>query len=342
MSKIVSLQLLRGVAATTVAGFHLCAAAIENNHDPGFFRVFSGGEIGVDIFFVISGFIIFYASQGRSDLTAWQFLQARFWRIIPPYWAILSLYILAAIALSLISAEVDTTLTWRSLIVSYLMLPYPDHIIIIAWTLALEVLFYLLFALSFFGGSARRLFIALGLWVIASQLALHFGHALPIWSVIPLHSAVMEFMFGALIGYAFCNAPERLRRVRLPAVLLGGGAVSAYMVGYHIETSPWGREISAGVPSALLVLGALGFTLDRKPVLETWGESSYILYLFHLLYFATFGTLVRIWLGVDVYASQVWMLFMLITVLVICYGATINLERPYQRWYRRFLPKKLS
>jgi exopolysaccharide production protein ExoZ len=83
MSRIVSLQILRGFAATSVVGFHLNAAAIAEGFDPGLFRYFAGGEIGVDIFFVISGFIIYYISQRRPGMTRKAFLQARFGGFYP-------------------------------------------------------------------------------------------------------------------------------------------------------------------------------------------------------------------------------------------------------------------
>ncbi|TYO85460.1 acyltransferase family protein [Oceanicella actignis] len=138
MGKIVSLQILRGVAATLVAGFHLFAAAEAEGADPGLFRLFSGGEIGVDVFFVISGFIIFHISRNRPGMTRSAFLQSRFWRILPPYWAILSLYILAALGLAALLGDRGKLPDGSSLLISYLLLPHPDQVIVIAWTLSLE------------------------------------------------------------------------------------------------------------------------------------------------------------------------------------------------------------
>lgn len=61
------LQMLRGVAATLVVLFHLQAASVAEGHDPGVLRWFLGGEVGVDVFFVLSGFVIFHAMLGRTD-----------------------------------------------------------------------------------------------------------------------------------------------------------------------------------------------------------------------------------------------------------------------------------
>ncbi len=78
------LQMLRGVAATLVVLFHLQAAAVFEGHDPGIMAWFKGGEVGVDVFFVLSGFVIFHAMEGRRDRGAAWFLRQRFWRIVPP------------------------------------------------------------------------------------------------------------------------------------------------------------------------------------------------------------------------------------------------------------------
>jgi len=111
--------------------------------------------------------------------------------------------------------------------------------------------------------------------------------------------------------------------------------VGIYLVSGGFEIAPFGREIAAGVPSALLVLGALGFTLSKNDLIETWGESSYILYLLHLLYFSVAGTVYRLATGDSIYHSQLWMAFLLASVTALSYILTVRLERPYQEWVRR-------
>jgi exopolysaccharide production protein ExoZ len=335
MSRIVSLQILRGFAATAVVGFHLNVVAIAEGFDPGLFRYFAGGEIGVDIFFVISGFIIYYIAQGRPGMTRKAFLQARFWRLLPPYWAILTLYVCAALALAIVFGDHSNVPSMGQLVVSYLLLPYPDMVIVIAWTLSMEFLFYGLFAVAYFGGGARRLVISMILWTVASQIFLHFVVQKPTWLLMLLHSAVLEFLFGVLIAIYYVARSGAAPRFYLPAFVLGSALVGAHLVtaGGHIPL--FGREIEAGIPAAFLVYGMLGFAWKRVDILETWGESSYILYLFHILYFSVVGKAVQILTGINVYGSQLYMLLMLISVVMICYVATVRLERPYQRWYQK-------
>jgi exopolysaccharide production protein ExoZ len=336
VSKIVSVQILRGVAATLVAGFHLYAGALSEGTDPGFFRVFSGGAIGVDIFFVISGFIILYVSQNRPDMTRYDFVRSRFWRIFPPYWAILSLYIFAAIALAVILGDSTGIPELSSVFVSYLLIPYPDHIIILAWTLSLEILFYIVFAIFYYWGGASKLLAVMILWVAATQFFVFFVVEKPTWLLFPLHTAVLEFLFGILMAMYFCSRKGKKLPFHLPAFLIGLISVLIYLVNGGLQIGPFGREIGAGIPSALLVYGTLGFSLKKMKILETWGESSYTLYLLHILYFSITGKAIEITTGFNLYGSQIGMLGMLVSVVLISYGSTIYLERPYQKWYRRF------
>lgn len=336
MSRIVSIQILRGIAATLVVGFHLYSAAKVEGTDPGLFAFFAGGEIGVDIFFVISGFIIYYISVNRPGITRSDFLRSRFWRILPPYWAILSLYVLSAVALAVLLGDQSKLPTGFSLMVSYLLLPYPDQVIIIAWTLCLEVLFYLIFALTYFKGGVARLIAAMILWVIASQIFSHLITDKPTWLLIPLHTAVLEFLFGIVIAILYGKAGQKLP-LHIPVFLLGFASVLFYLVSPEAHSGNLGREIAAGIPSALLVYGALGFSLKGMKILETWGNSSYILYLLHLVYFSVAGKAVEILARQNVYASQAGMLALMASIVVISYASTVYLERPYQKWYHNRL-----
>ena len=334
MSKIVSLQVLRGFAATIVAGYHLREAAVAEGAEPGLFNLFKGGEIGVDSFFVISGFIIFYVAQHTPHLGAKKFLLARFWRIFPPYWAILALYIIAALALAFVLGDRSKLPDAQTLITSVFLFPVPGHIITISWTLAIELVFYVVFAISFFTGGTRGLVIIMLVWVLITQAFNLTGIDLPSFLWLPLHTAVLEFLFGILIGIYFHATTDNARRFQLPALILGAIGVGYYMVNGAFHVGPFGREIAAGIPALFLTYGVLGLQIRKATVLETWGESSYILYLLHILYFSILGTIAKV-LGFNLYHSQIGMLTLLVTVVVISYQLTIKIERPYQGWYKQ-------
>ena len=333
MQKIESIQLLRGAAATLVAAFHLNSAGISETGYSGFFSLFRHGEAGVDIFFVISGFIIYFTAQAKTGQTVGQFLSARFWRIYPPYWAITLLYLGLGLGLALVLGDHSKLYGARTLLNKFLLVPYPDFVIVIAWTLSIEVVLYLVFAFSFLTGGKRLFFAVMAVWVLLSQLAKLPPLADVTILALPLHSAVLEFLFGAGVAVAYLNG---YRAFHLPALAAGTVLICLFLLGVfdglHYR---FGREFMPGIPAALLVYGILGLKLRLHPALLVWGESSYILYLLHLLLFSVIGRAAEMALGINVYGSTVAMLAMLAIAVIISGLATLYLERPYQAWYQR-------
>jgi exopolysaccharide production protein ExoZ len=320
------LQMLRGLAATLVVLFHLQAAARAEGHDPGILAWFRGGEVGVDVFFVLSGFVIFHAAQGRQDRGAAWFLRQRFWRIVPPYWAVLALTLLALAGHAVMKGD---WVEWPSagvILVSVLLLPLPDQVMSVAWTLTVEGIFYLIFAATYFRWGARGAITALMVW---SAVVLIFKYAqlkLPGEFGLILYSGAVQFLFGALIALAIGKG---WRAGAAPALV--AGAVGLALVVSDIVGFGWGRVWVAGLPAALLVYGvaASGWRMPNWALV--WGEASYLLYLMHLLVFSIAGTLLRI-AGVAPYGSVPVMLGLGALAIAVSVAATLWLERPYRTW----------
>jgi exopolysaccharide production protein ExoZ len=322
------LQMLRGVAATLVVLFHLQAASVSEGHSPGILSLFVAGEVGVDVFFVLSGFVIFHAAQGRPDWTAGAFLRQRFWRIVPSYWAVLMLTLLALAALGVMRGDWSEWPSPYRIAVSFALLPIPDQVMAIAWTLTVEGLFYLLFAATYFRFGVGAALAALGTWslVTLSLKVLHI-RLHPDLGLI-LYSGVIEFLFGGLVAVAVRAGWTSWARL---AVMAG----SLTLVGTVTGLIPldWGRSWVAGLPSAALVYGfaAGGWRMPAWAML--WGEASYLLYLLHLLVFSVVGTLLKM-AGVSPYASVPVMLTLGGLAIALSVAATLWLERPYRRWTR--------
>lgn len=146
MGKIFSIQILRGIAALFVVCFHFRYTVndIYAQKDIGN-RLFEFGSFGVDLFFIISGFIMAMSARQNENLSA--FIIKRFFRIYPLYFAVLTLYIaLGFNEYSLVH-----------IIKSYLLVPidyknempyYGYSIMAIAWTLTYEIWFYFIFGIS--------------------------------------------------------------------------------------------------------------------------------------------------------------------------------------------------
>ncbi|MCV2865231.1 acyltransferase family protein [Albidovulum sediminicola] len=330
-SRLDGIQALRGIAALLVAGFHLAVASRDQGFDPGLFTAFLHGEIGVDIFFVISGFIIYHAAAPKAGQGAKKFLLARFWRIFPPYWAILSLYIAARVVLALGSGGLGRIPEGQQVVISALLLPLPGQIVPIAWTLSIEIVFYAIFAATFFKFGPRALVGSLLVWVGVSQYYTLSATEPQQWLNVVLYSGNAEFLYGVAIAIAH-------RRGRLPlagpALALGLALSIALLAGWLPFSFP-SREIAAGLPSALLVYGAVGVRFRTPRAFQVLGDASYLLYLVHILVYSVTSRVFEAILGTYAYTSPAIMLAMLAVSVTVSIALDQFGEIPYQRWYKR-------
>ena len=320
------LQMLRGLAATLVVLFHLQAAAIAEGHQPGILGWFEGGEVGVDVFFVLSGFVIFHAVRGRQHLGAGWFLRQRFWRIVPPYWAVLALTLVALAGLAVMRGDWSEWPDPWVILVSVVLLPLPDQVMAVAWTLTVEGMFYLVFAATYFRFGARGAIAALAVWSALTLGLKLVDLGLPRELGIIFYSGVLEFLFGGLISLAISAG---WRAGAVPAVILGAVGLAVVVTG-HVGFG-WSRAFVAGIPSAALVYGLAAANWRMPDWTLVWGEASYLLYLVHLLVFSIAGTLLRM-AGVAPYGSLLSMLGLAVLATAVSVAATIWLERPYRAW----------
>lgn len=334
-TRIDSLQALRGLAALLVAGLHLHGNAVYATGGSGPFVLFRNGAAGVDLFFVLSGFIICTTASRDPGLTPGRFLAGRFWRIVPPYWLVLGLAVGLALAWAAATGDPSKVPSLRTLIVSALLLPFPDYVIIITWTLSLEMVFYLLFAVTWLRHGRTAFFAAMLVWVAVSQLVEYSpAYHSPLFDV-ALHSSALEFLYGALIAEAMRRGPLPLAA---PALATGVALLAAHLLGaFDAVTAVVGREIIPGIPAALLVYGALGWRRGVAGWAVLLGEASYILYLIHLLSFSLLRRPMSRLLGGEVYASPLGMALMLAATIALAILACVLLERPYHAWYRHRL-----
>lgn len=142
------LQVLRGVAAISVALSHGTHLFEDDYHFELFGGIFNLGSWGVDLFFVLSGFIIFHVHQNdignRQKLKG--FITKRFLRIFPIYW-IVTLLVLPLLFIAPSLSE-QTSRGIGFILMSIILFPQEVHPIIgVAWTLTYELFFYAMFSL---------------------------------------------------------------------------------------------------------------------------------------------------------------------------------------------------
>ena len=241
---------------------------------------------GVDIFFVISGFIMVYTSAGLYGRPGapLQFLLRRFIRIAPLYWLLTTLLLAGAlVAPQLLNVPIGD---WQHVLASYLFIPSLRGgdirpVMALGWTLNLEMFFYLLFAATLL--LPLRLGMAC-LALVLSGLALCgalFQPAqvqLAFWT----QGIILEFLFGCLLALAYLKGARLPGPLAMLAVALGLAAM-VKLPGFD-EAPGWPPVLRWGVPALLVVAGAAlyrGQAPRLALLLAGVGDASYSLYLVH-------------------------------------------------------------
>ena len=234
------------------------------------------GYLGVDFFFVLSGFIICHAVLGR-DTTPVQFAKARFRRVYLPYFPI-------GLAVAALLLLVPTAHRWDWL-ATLTLLPAGAPALTVAWTLQYEVTFYLIFGLFYYAGllplglAAWLVGIAIGpdiipfrainlefFFGVAACLAVRHGRAPPalMLAVLPIVGMAIFFENRVLFGLsvAFLIAPlaaiELRRTLPFPKslILLGAASYSIYLVHYPVIAALGRAGIGSAVLLGLIALAA--------------------------------------------------------------------------------------
>jgi exopolysaccharide production protein ExoZ len=293
-STLINLQALRAIAALLVVFVHL---GNPHGFEARYLHVakamLSGlaniGHSGVDLFFVISGFIMTMTTCARPRLPgSGAFLLARVVRIYPMYWIMTALVLIVY----LYRPEIVNSHSAFSpnIAASFLALPQAgDPLLLVGWSLVYEMYFYTIFAVALAFGK-RSLVPVLVFWAAAMiVLNLIFASTHNPWLYVVSNPLCCEFLVG--IGVALLVLS---RKVHAPALCLALGCL-----GYAGEClfgfgTGWMTVVGA-VPLALIVLGLVELELRAECVLpgifRHLGDASYSLYLSHIPILAALGIL---------------------------------------------------
>lgn len=334
--RIQSLQLLRGIAALSVAvaHFHHEYLEIAGGVTLGF------GGFGVDLFFVISGFIMAHTcwsafGQPRAGAV---FLLRRLSRIVPLYWIATGLTVLLVLYTQPLSqADLSPASIWGSFLFFPVQRPSGSFNppLTVGWTLNYEMFFYALFGLLLAFRRAIGLVLAVAflagaaIWPINSQL-----EAVSFWFA-PI---VIEFAFGILVACAF-KAGLRVNRQTASIMAVFGLAAMVlfyWRAAYGLPVRlPQERGFSVGVGAGLIVAAAVLTTWTGKGRLWDFGvrlgDASYALYILHPLFFW-----IPVILGMHGVAfptkNVFYMSIVLSAAIYLSLLAYRYLERPLTRW----------
>jgi peptidoglycan/LPS O-acetylase OafA/YrhL len=285
--EIVSIQVLRAVAALAVFANHLSQELYDAAHwDPLPHITITAG--GVDLFFVISGFVMVHASRdmfGRAAMRR-EFVRRRLIRIVPLYWMITGVLAVHAIVRYDAAGLAAANLSPGLIVSSFFFVPWPrpeggvTPLLAPGWTLSYEMFFYLLLALSL--ALPRRAAVGATAFMLIAAVAFAVPAAGPPGPTAGWPALIaVEFIYGMGIAL-LANDVKLSRGSALSLVCIGAaGLVATAEVSAQSEF----RFVLWGIPCALVVAGA---TLHRfslasklwKPMIVL-GNASYALYLVH-------------------------------------------------------------
>lgn len=292
----VNIQGLRAIAALLVVSIHVMWPLEPMRSHWILPYIDAIGPAGVDIFFVISGFIIAtVALRGAQELEtkgrmriASEFAIKRIIRIYPIYWIV---FIIASFAMNYVITfpEGMARTPWP---LQALLLAQPNDRILAAWTLSYEMYFYAVVTVVLLV-MPRRTFAGIMLWgmtvtfAIITSFPLHrsWAYSVPFWAII------LEFPLGAIVAYLVSKHvngfPIHILIIGVIAFIIGA-EVNRVQGGWNIP--PWFRLFSFGPASALILYGLIG--LERRQLWtfplfwQKLGDASYSIYLWHQLVFA--------------------------------------------------------
>jgi peptidoglycan/LPS O-acetylase OafA/YrhL len=327
-NRLEELDALRGIAAFAVVVFHYLTYYDQVYHHPGGAPFqFPFGKYGVQLFFMISGFVIFMTiSKTRKSM---DFVVSRFSRLYPAYWAAI---VLTTITLLFWPLSDQVALGPFALLVNMTMLetwtnvPYVDGVY---WTLSVELLFYVFMFTLFRAGQLRHV-----LWFGCAWLALcaanavltHSSGDLPFQWLRKTVFGYGNYFLAGIVFYKIKNGQS----TRIHHLILAACLATGWLIDWH---SGWPATIFFAM-FYLFTYGKLGFIAVQPFVFL--GAISYPLYLIHQV----IGNIVLS----RCYACHLGVPLALLTAFTVALGlaaaVTYTVERPAMAWIRNWYKKR--
>jgi exopolysaccharide production protein ExoZ len=287
---VLPIQYLRGIAAVMVVWHHTRVQI------PAFYVLLPGsfGASGVDIFFVISGFIM-QITTARTRVTPVEFMVRRIIRIVPMYWALtIGMVLIWCVVPNLFKTlEIEPSALIRSLLfIPNFSSAFPGNIfplLIPGWTLNYEMFFYVLFSAGLFFNPRFGLIVLTITIVLLVVTGIAFGpfeHAASIFYTSPV---LLEFLAGVLMGEIWRRFHTKYNR---------NWGIFLFITGWILLIGNGELGLSKYLTilgASLIVAGSLApvFLKISSGKLKMLGDATYSIYLTHIF---TLGLTRFIWL----------------------------------------------
>ena len=336
--------MLRGIAVLMVLIYHIGVYEVKSGGDYILGPHAKTGAAGVDLFFVISGFVMITISSriGRGDDRPGEFLLRRIFRIYPLYWFYTAIaFTVFRLSPNLANREggISTTSPLKSLLL------FPDTgapLVGQGWTLIHEMYFYIGFGLILFGRKEDR-----GKWLAAWAAVIvvvcYFWQ--PSWNALSpsfrvcaeliFNPLTLEFLGGCMLAFVTASGFKRMGKTSF----IFGLAMLA--TSGFVPSSSCGREFIYGIPAMMIAYGAVAMEKsfgDSGPnFLKEIGDASYSIYLSHI---SCLSACLLVWKPLKI-AGPIDNVIFIFLATVVCLGGGIFsyrfIEVPMQRMIRRIL-----
>ncbi|MEH6449839.1 MAG: acyltransferase [Oleispira sp.] len=283
------IQYLRAIAALMVVFYHFMNSSVfQGVWYPWVSKLDDFLSVGVDIFFVLSGFIISLSVFGKKNVpfSRKRFFLSRLIRVYPTYW-IFFITLLAVLSLPIVSANIGS---FSYVLKSFFLIPVFNHnsefypFLFVGWSLVFELYFYLLFMMTYHKSPKVMMLSLLSSLVILSMLADHLSY-LPLKFLLQ-SNLVFEFFIGCVI-YVLYNSKVWMTISNVRTIVVLGGSMLVFIVCLIDEGGPFAKACFSVY--LLIVFLLINQSLKKYHLFADIGDASYTLYLSHsiaLLFFS--------------------------------------------------------
>lgn len=349
-----SIQLLRAIAVLLVVHCHVLDLQLYSRRialQQNFFYLQDFGAAGVDIFFVVSGFIITVISTRYTNGTGGLFFVKRIVRVVPLYWLVTWLIAMFA------HFYWNNQYSFYSILTTLVFFPFLNPaplttpVLFQGWTLSFELLFYSLTTLALVNGRKKYMLFTALFFVVCIILRYAVGIDNVFFNFAG-NGIMLEFILGVVAGQWYLSGPQFT--IRLAYIIFFAGVAGFFIsiiAGYNfISEAPatingslsLQRSLIWGLPSFMMILGLA--MREKAGVLRIpffWisiGNASYSIYLLHpfllrFIYNRHFDISFHGWLPAD--------LQVLLAMAFATFGGYLFyrwVERPFLHWLNGFLP----